>query len=73
MRCFENARTERGNQERLVVAPLYPVSDDWSPDGRSLLFEEARMRAGWDVWLYSGDVPSRFPAGTLTSVSNAFS
>jgi Tol biopolymer transport system component len=43
------------NEEPLVVSGAFKVSEDWSADGRVLLFQviDARTRGGWDLWTYS--------------------
>jgi eukaryotic-like serine/threonine-protein kinase len=33
------------------------ILEDWSPDGRSLLFSEYTSRGDTDVWIYSGGKP----------------
>ncbi len=43
------------NEEPLVASLALKIPQDWSPDGRVLLFQanDPRTRTGWDVWTYS--------------------
>ncbi len=41
-----------GDEEPLLVsAAPFKILDQWSPDGRYLLFEQPDAVTGWDVWL----------------------
>jgi Tol biopolymer transport system component len=43
--------TTGGEQETLVDGPsLFKNTYAWSPDGRTLIFEQPHARTGWDVW-----------------------
>ncbi|HVE65198.1 MAG TPA: hypothetical protein VNC59_01350, partial [Thermoanaerobaculia bacterium] len=45
------------NEEPLVVSNGLKVPQDWSPDGRILLFQvnDPRAKTLWDIWTYSSD------------------
>ena len=62
-----------GSEERLVERRSPPYPTDWSPDGRTLLFEEAAPNGGFDVWVYSGSAPALFLAGTFDQLYPTFS
>jgi len=43
-----------GDEERLVErSSRWPSPEDWSPDGKSLLFTEYTSRGDRDIWVYS--------------------
>ena len=62
-----------GSEERLVERRSTPYPSDWSPDGRTLLFEEAAPNGGFDVWVYFGGAPTLFLAGTFDQRHPTFS
>jgi Tol biopolymer transport system component len=47
--------TGAADEQPLVVSSAFKLPNDWSPDGRILLFQtnDPRVRRGWDLWTYS--------------------
>jgi eukaryotic-like serine/threonine-protein kinase len=63
-----------GNEERLIESRLaYPSPEEWSPDGRSLLFTEYTGRGDIDIWIYSGGEPAPLIASPFSEASPRFS
>lgn len=42
-------------EERLVQARGLTVPEDWSPDGRKLVFSRLHPQSGWDLWIVTID------------------
>nr|MDP9361650.1 protein kinase [Acidobacteriota bacterium] len=43
-----------GDDELVYATSLFKVTNDWSPDGKTLLFQElASSGTGWDLWTWS--------------------
>ena len=48
-----------GSEERLAGSRLgWPSPEEWSPDGRSLLFTGVTSRGDSDIWIFSGGEPA---------------
>jgi eukaryotic-like serine/threonine-protein kinase len=63
-----------GAEERLTVRDSgWPEPTDWSPDGRSLLFNEYSSRGDADIWIYSEGKASRFVATPFNEQAARFS
>jgi Tol biopolymer transport system component len=63
-----------GVEETLITDRSgYASPEDWSPDGRSLLFTEYTNRGDADVWLYSGGQVTPFIATPFTEEAPRFS
>jgi eukaryotic-like serine/threonine-protein kinase len=63
-----------GAEERLTVRDSgWPEPTDWSPDGRSLLFNEYSSRGDSDIWIYSEGKASRFVATPFSELGARFS
>ena len=45
----------RGVEERLTTSPNAQWPESWSPDGRTLAFDELDPVNGWDIWTISLD------------------
>jgi Tol biopolymer transport system component len=50
-----------GAEERLVTSPHHKVPQDWSADGRWLLYYEIHPTAGRDLWALDMTSPDRTP------------
>jgi len=70
---FRKRADGTGSEERLVERRSTPYPTDWSPDGRTLLFEEAALHGGFGVWVYSGGASTLFLAGTFDQRYPTFS
>ena len=70
---FRRRADGTGSEERLAERRSTPYPTDWSPDDRTLLFEEAALHGGFDVWAYSGGPPTLFLAGSFDQRSPTFS
>ena len=53
--------------------PGYSTPEDWSPDGRTLLFSEYTSRGDSDVWIYSGGKATPLIASPFNEESPRFS
>jgi len=58
-----------GAAERLVHRTGWAAPEDWSPDGRSLLFSEYTTRGDSDIWIYANGearplISTRFSEGS---------
>ena len=42
-----------GNDEELLQMPGFQVAEDWSRDGRYIVFSNFGAKADWDIWIYS--------------------
>jgi len=63
-----------GAEELLVLSPgAYPTPQDWSPDGRLLLFTAYTDRGDSDVWVYSEGKATPFLASPFNEWSAKFS
>ena len=63
-----------GDEERLVVRGSgSPSAEDWSPDGRSLLFTEYTSRGDTDIWVYSGGKATPLVASPFSEAEARFS
>ena len=62
-----------GAEELLARRSRYPTPEDWSPDGRTLLFSEYTSRGDSDVWTYSAGKVARLIAGPFNEGSPRFS
>jgi Tol biopolymer transport system component len=63
-----------GVEETLITDRSgYASPEDWSPDGRSLLFTEYTTRGDADVWLYSAGQVTPFIATPFTEEAPRFS
>jgi eukaryotic-like serine/threonine-protein kinase len=63
-----------GDEERLLVRRSEsPSLDDWSPDGRSLLFTEYTSRGDTDIWVYSGGKAAPLMASPFNEAQARFS
>ena len=51
---FRKRADGTGSAELLMRGLPSLILEDWSPDGRSLLFSEYTSRGDTDVWIYSG-------------------
>jgi hypothetical protein len=51
----------------------FPIAEDWSPDGRSLLFTEYTSRGDSDIWIYSDGVTRPLLAGPANEANATFS
>jgi eukaryotic-like serine/threonine-protein kinase len=62
-----------GTVEVLMRRSGYSRLEDWSPDGRSLLFSEYTSRGDSDVWIYSGGKATPLIASPFNEESPRFS
>jgi serine/threonine protein kinase/Tol biopolymer transport system component len=51
----------------------YPIPEDWSPDGRSLLFSEYTSRGDLDLWIYANGKTTPLIATPFSESSATFS
>ncbi len=42
-----------GDDELVYATSTFKGPNDWSPDGKTLLFQELASKTGWDLWTYS--------------------
>jgi serine/threonine-protein kinase len=49
---FARAADGNGPESRLFVGDKHIHISSWSPDGRSIVFEQGEVATGWDVWMY---------------------
>ncbi len=63
-----------GDEETLFTRGSgWPSPEDWSPDGRSLLFTEYSSRGDCDIWIHSAGEPSPLLASPFNEWSATFS
>jgi dipeptidyl aminopeptidase/acylaminoacyl peptidase len=62
-----------GNPELLTRRSGWTILEDWSPDGRSLLFCEMTSRGDSDVWVYSAGKATALIASPFSEASARFS
>jgi Tol biopolymer transport system component len=63
-----------GDEEFLVHRPnTWLTPEDWSPDGRSLLFSESTGHGDRDVWIYSGGKAAPLLASSFNEAFARFS
>jgi Tol biopolymer transport system component len=43
-------RTDGSGTERLTTGEFNEVAQDWSPDGKTLVFYEGNPTGGYDLW-----------------------
>ena len=55
------------------VGRLFLILEDWSPDGRSLLFSEYTNRGDTDIWIYSDGKATPLLASPFNEGSARFS
>jgi dipeptidyl aminopeptidase/acylaminoacyl peptidase len=67
---FRKRADGTGSAELLMRGRRSLILDDWSPDGRSLLFSEYTKRGDTDVWVYS-DGTARPIVSTPSNEGNA--
>jgi eukaryotic-like serine/threonine-protein kinase len=51
----------------------YPVPEDWSPDGRSLVFSDYTSRGDTDIWVYSNGKTTPLIATPFSEAAATFS
>ena len=61
---FRMSATGIGREQRLLTSPLIQHANDWSRDGRFVLFAMLDPKTQWDIWLLpvKGDASARTPA-----------
>jgi Tol biopolymer transport system component len=72
---FYRARADgTGSRESLFTRRGgYATPSDWSPDGRTLLFDELTERGDFDVWIYFDGRVTRFLSSPFSEQSATFS
>jgi len=49
---FARAADGNGAEDRLFAGDAHIHLSSWSPDGRSIVFEQSGTATGWDLWAY---------------------
>jgi eukaryotic-like serine/threonine-protein kinase len=70
---FRKRADGTGSAELLMRGRRSLILEDWSPDGRSLLFSEYTSRGDTDVWIYSGGKAMSLLSGPSNEGSARFS
>jgi serine/threonine protein kinase/Tol biopolymer transport system component len=66
---FRKRTGSAGEEERLTQTSNIQGAEDWSPDGRFLLYSEESAGKDWDLWL----LPSTHKASRTSAVKTGFS
>jgi Tol biopolymer transport system component len=66
---FRRPVRNAGPEEQLVRTLASSMPTDWSPDGRTLIYQSIDSVTGWDLWLLPGADP-RTPVPFLRGASN---
>ena len=70
---FRTRADGTGSAELLMRRQFFVIPEDWSPDGRSLLFSEYTSRGDTDIWIYSAGKATPFIATPFNEDSARFS
>ncbi len=76
LNIYRKSSSGAGNPERLTNAPLFQFAQDWSGDGRFLLFSEQAKQTGYDLMvqpLVAGGKPFAFLQTKFQEMHGSFS
>ena len=72
-RFYRKRADGTGAEQLLARRSRWPTPEDWSPDGRTLLFSEYTSHGDSDVWAYSSGKVAPLIAGPFNEASARFS
>jgi dipeptidyl aminopeptidase/acylaminoacyl peptidase len=76
LNLFWKPADRTGEEERLATSPRIQIANSWSPDGRTLAYQDNGERTGRDIWMLSLDSNRRawpFAATSYQEGGAAFS